>query len=203
MYRYTARTRAVLAVIRSGVLGEIKQVDATFRFLLANPASIKRRPELGGGALYDVGCYPVNFIGMVADAMAGGASGAGGLPEAVAVECVRAGGIDVNFSAVLKYPSGLLATAHCGFNAHQRVRAEIAGTLGVLEIPDTFLDPAGALTLTVGEERREIPVAASDRYRHEVEDFAEAILQERAPQFTLIETLRNAEVMDRLMAASR
>ena len=56
MYRYTARTRAVLAVIRSGVLGEIKQVDATFRFLLANPASIKLRPELGGGALYDVGC---------------------------------------------------------------------------------------------------------------------------------------------------
>ena len=203
MYRYTARTRAVLAVIRSGVLGEIKQVDATFRFLIANPASIKLRPELGGGALYDVGCYPVNFIGMVADAMAGGASGAGGLPEAVAVECVRAGGIDVNFSAVLKYPSGLLATAHCGFNAHQRVRAEIAGTLGVLEIPDTFLDPAGALTLTVGEERREIPVAASDRYRYEVEDFAEAILQERAPQFTLIETLRNAEVLDRLMAASR
>jgi predicted dehydrogenase len=65
------------------------------------------------------------------------------------------------------------------------------------------LDPAGALTLTVGEERSQIPVAASDRYRHEVEDFAEAILQERAPQFTLIETLRNAEVLDRLMAASR
>ena len=62
---------------------------------------------------------------------------------------------------------------------------------------------AGALMLTVGEERSQIPVAASDRYRHEVEDFAEAILQERAPQFTLIETLRNAEVLDRLMAASR
>ena len=203
MYRYTARTRAVLEVVRSGALGEIRQVNATFRFLLANPASIKLRPELGGGALYDVGCYPVNFIGLIADAMAGGAPGAGGQPESVAVECVRAGGIDTNFSALLKYPSGLLAAAHCGFNAHKRVCAEITGTLGVLEIPDTFFDPAGALTLTVGEERREIPVAASDRYRHEVEDFADAILQKRAPQFSLTETLRNAEVMDRLRAAGR
>lgn len=203
MYRYTARTRAVLEVIRSGVLGEIKQVHATFRFLLANPASIKLRPELGGGALYDVGCYPVNFVGLVVDAMAGGEPGAGGQPESVAVECVRAGGIDTNFSALLKYPSGLLAAVHCGFNAHKRVAAELTGTLGVLEIPDTFFDPAGALTLTIGEERREIPVAASDRYRHEVEDFSDAILQRRAPQFSLAETLRNAEVMDRLLAASR
>ncbi len=203
MYRYTARTKEVLDVIRSGVLGEIKQVSATFRFLLSNPASIKLRPELGGGALYDVGCYPVNFIGMVADAIAGGAPGAGGQPESVAVECVRVGGVDVNFSALLKYSSGLLAALHCGFNAHKRVCAEITGTQGVLEIPETFFDPAGALTLTLGEERREIAVTASDRYRLEVEDFAEAIQQKRAPQFSLVETLRNAEVMDRLFAASR
>lgn len=203
MYRYTARTRAVLEVIRSGALGEIKQVNATFRFLLANPASIKLQPELGGGALYDVGCYPVNFIGMIADAIAGGAPGAGGQPESVAVEWVREGGIDVNFSALLKYPAGLLAAVHCGFNAHKRVCADITGTHGMLEVPDAFFDPAGVLTLTQGEERREIPVAGSDRYRHEVEDFAAAILENRAPQFSLTESVRNAEVMDRLFAASR
>ena len=56
--------------------------------------------------------------------------------------------------------------------------------------------------MTVGEERREIPVAASDRYRFEVEDFSEAILQKRSPQFSLAETLRNAAVLDRLFAAS-
>ena len=54
MYRYTDRTRQVVDVLRSGALGEIKHISATFRFLLANPASIKLKPELGGGALYDV-----------------------------------------------------------------------------------------------------------------------------------------------------
>jgi predicted dehydrogenase len=102
----------------------------------------------------------------------------------------------------MKYPSGLIASVNCGFNAHKRVFSEITGTRGVLEIPDTFLDDAGFLTLTVGDERRRLPVEQSDRYRLEVEDFADAILRGRAPQFSLAETQRNAEVMDLLLAAS-
>ena len=200
MYRYTDRTRQVREVLRSGVLGEVKFVHASFRFLLANPASIKLRPELGGGALYDVGVYPVNFAGLVADEFAGGPGGA--RPEVVSAQCVRRGGVDEMFSALLRYPSGLIASLHCGFNAQKRIGAEIIGTKGMLEIPETFFDPAGTLMLTVGEERREIPVAASDRYRLEVEDFAGAILERRAPQLGLAESLRNAEVLDRLFAAA-
>jgi predicted dehydrogenase len=205
MYRYTDRTRQVLEVLHRGTLGEIKFISSTFRFLLANPASIKLKPELGGGALYDVGCYAVNFIGMVVDASARGPSvRPGGLrPESVVVECARAGGVDVNFSALMKYPSGLIASLNCGFNAQKRIGSEIIGTNGCLEIPDTFLDNTGALTLTTGEERQLIPVEASDRYRLEIEDFAGAILQHREPHLGLAETLRNLEVMDDLFAASR
>ena len=141
----------------------------------------------------------MNFIGLVRDAIAGKVDDT--LPESISVECVRTNGVDMIFSALLKYPSGLIAALNCGFNAQKRVHSEITGTKGVLEIPDTFFDNAGALTLIVGEERREIPVAPCDRYRLEVEDFAAAILQKRAPQFSLTETQRNAEVMDQLFAA--
>ena len=198
MYRYTNRTRQVLEVVRSGVLGDIKFISSEFRFPLANPASIKLQPELGGGSLYDVGCYPLNFIGMVADAVTGGPGSS--RPEAVSAQFVRSGGIDTLFSGILRYPSGLMASLHSGFNAHKRIFSEIIGTKGVLEVPDTFFDTAGALTLTVGEDRREIPVGLSDRYRSEVEDFANAILTGRPTHFSLVETLRNMEVMDRLMA---
>ncbi len=207
MYRYTDRTQKVRDVLAGGVLGEIKFANSTFRFLLTNPASIKLKPELGGGALYDVGCYPVNFIGMVTDEIARSQSGksgvAGAPPESISAECVRAGGVDMIFSALMKYPSGLIASLNCGLNAQKRVCSEIIGTRGALEIPDTFFDNPGALTLTTGEERREIPVEQSDRYRFEVEDFADAILCGRAPQFSLTESLRNMEIMDRLFAASR
>ncbi len=201
MYRYTERMKQVEEVLRSGALGEIKFVHTSHRFLLNRPDSIKLKLELGGGALYDVGCYPVNFAGWIADLAAGGAGRAE--PESVAVECLRKNGIDEIFSALLKYPSGLIASLHCGFNAQKRIASEIIGTDGMLEVPDTFLGDAGALTLTRGDERREIPVPASDRYRLEIEDFSDAIIQRHAPQLGLAESLRNAQVIDRLLAASR
>ncbi len=202
MYRYTARTRKVLEVLRGGVLGDIKFIGSTFRFLLANPASIKLKPELGGGSLYDVGCYPINFAGMVADEIHGGGPGKAALPASIAVELERVNGVDMIFSALMKYPSGLIASLNCGFNAQRRIVSEIVGTKGALEVPDTFLDSTCDLTLVTGDERRQIPVEASDRYQLEVEDFAEAILRGRPPQFSLAETQRNMEVLDRLFAAA-
>jgi D-xylose 1-dehydrogenase (NADP+, D-xylono-1,5-lactone-forming) len=178
-------------------------ISSTSRFLLANPVSIKLQPELGGGSLYDVGCYPVNFIGLTLDEISQGGPGRSALPDSISVECVRSGGIDVIFSALMKYPAGVIASLNCGFNAQRRVHSEIVGTTGALEIPDTFLDNASSLVLVSGEERREIPVTQSDRYRLEIEDFADAILQKRGPQHSLAETQRNAELMDRLIAASR
>lgn len=201
MYRYTHRTRAVVDVMRSGVLGELKYIASEFRFLLANPASIKLRPELGGGSLYDVGCYPVNFIGMLADLAAGARPGTI-LPHSVAGECVRGSGVDLLFSGVLKYASGLVGSVNCGFNAHRRMFSHLVGTKGVLEIPDTFLNDPGKLLLITDAERREIPVEESDRYRAEVEDFSSAIAENRSPLFPLEETQRNAIVIDRLIAAA-
>ena len=200
MYRYTDRIAKVLDVLRSGALGEIRFINANFRYPMTNAASIKLQPGLGGGALYDVGCYPVNLIGLVADTMAGQAGSGRERPVSVSVEAVQSGGVDVVTSALLRYATGLVAAVHCGFTSQKRIFAEIIGTQGLLEIPETYFDPAGSLTLTVGDERREIAVAASDRYRLEVEDFADAILRDRPPQFGLAESLRNAEVMDRIFA---
>jgi D-xylose 1-dehydrogenase (NADP+, D-xylono-1,5-lactone-forming) len=196
MYRYTDRLRQVASVIDSGALGEIRQVNASFRFLLANPSSIKLQPALGGGSLYDVGCYPVNFVGWVADRIAG-TTGAE-RPESVAVTADVVNGIDMNLAAVLRYRSGMLANLQCGFNAHKRVFSEIIGTQGLLEIPDTFFGNPGAITLTTDQGTRAIEVAESDRYRLEVEDFAQAVWEQRPPLFPLSESLRNMEVIDRL-----
>ena len=212
MYRYTHRTRIVLETIRDGALGEIRHIDSTFRFLHTRLDSYRLRPELGGGSLYDVGTYPLNFIGMVMDAVTNSAPGASPAPVSVSVQCTRdAHGIDDNFSALLRYPNGIIAAAHCGYNSSRRVHSTIAGTKAVLEIPDTFFDYATPLTLSTyttssapeDNAVREIPVPESDRYRSEVEDFAAAILEKRKPQFPLAETLRNAELLDQLIAASQ
>ncbi len=191
MYRYTHRTRKVNEILADGKLGNIKYINSCYRFLLVNPASIKLIPELGGGSLYDVGCYPVNFIGMITNDD----------PEYIAAECVKDSGVDVILSAVLKYRSGIIATLHCGFNAYQRIYSEIVGTKGALEVPDAFLDDSGYITLITDSGSQKIEIAKSDRYRYEIEDFSQAIIDNRKPMFSLEETRRNTAIIDRIYAA--
>jgi len=202
MYRYTTRTQEVLNVLRQGRLGEIRFISAQFRFFLNRPGDVRREAGLGGGSLYDVGCYPVNFIGMAMDAITGSAPGTGPQPVDVSVQASQVNGVDEQFSALLRYPGGVTAALHSGFDAHFRMGAEIIGTKGVLEVPFTFLGNAGPLVVQAGEVRREIPIAESDRYQLQAEDFADAILQRRPPLLGGTETLRNLEILDRLHAAA-
>ena len=48
-------------LIREGVIGEMRLIDAGFSFMLNRPDDIRWKPEMGGGSLYDVGCYPISF----------------------------------------------------------------------------------------------------------------------------------------------
>lgn len=189
MYRYTARMRKVEEILASGVLGPIRSINSTFRFFLDRQNTIKEQPELGGGALYDVGCYPLNLIGLVTQSE----------PEAIAVECAKQNGVDVNLSAVLRYANGLIATLHCGFNAFGRNYSEIVGDEGALLVPDTFLDEAGQLTLLTTRGCESIAIPASDRYGAEIRDFSTAILARQKPKLSLDESLRNMRVLDRIL----
>jgi predicted dehydrogenase len=209
MYRYSACTQKVLQVLRSGVLGDIKFIYATFRFPLTRANDVRSKPELGGGSLYDVGCYPLNFVGMVMDEMArieaaavGKSVEFGPAPSAISAQATKEGGVDVLFAGLLKYPNGFIASISSGFNAAKQLEAQIIGTKGVLHIPEPFFEAACELTRTVeGVVVEKIPVPQSDRYRLQVEDFAEAIMNKRAPYFSLVETQRNMEIMDKLYEA--
>jgi predicted dehydrogenase len=200
MYRYSARTQQVVATLRSGALGEVKFIHSQFRFPLTRPGDVRRDAALGGGSLYDVGCYPVNFTGLVVDTVTNSKAGSGPVPTRVQIARLDLNGVDETFSALLQYPGGITASLHSGFNAQARILSEIVGTDGTLEIPQTFLGMAGSLTLTRGDTRTEIAVPESDRYRLQAEDFADAILLKRAPLLTTEETLRNMELIDRLYA---
>jgi xylose dehydrogenase (NAD/NADP) len=188
MYRYTDRIKKVQEIIANGEIGSVRFIHSSFRFLLNRPNTVKVRPELGGGSLYDVGCYPLNFVGMIT----------GSIPVSCSAEYVKENDVDMIFSAVLKYPGGVIAAIHSGFNAYDSMLSEIVGTKGRIEIPDTFAGKEGVFKVISESGTREVPVLASDRYALEVYDFADAVLHRREPLFSLEETLRNMKVMDML-----
>lgn len=191
MYRYTERTRKVEEIIDSGVLGEIRHVESTFRFFLDREGTIKMNRELGGGALYDVGCYPVNFATMVLKEE----------PHKISATATMRDQVDVQISALLTYEGGKTASLHAGFNAFGKNHSEIIGTKGRLEVPDSFLDNAGALILHTDQGKEEIPVPACHRYTLEFEDFSRAVLERKAPLLTLEESIMNARIMDGIFKA--
>lgn len=193
MYRFTDLAEKVQAVVDSGEIGPVRAISSTYRFFLDRPNTIKVKPELGGGSLYDVGCYPVSFINMIT----------GRLPVSCKAEALMDNGVDVSFSGVLKYEDGLIATVSCGFNAFRDIRTEIVGTKGRLEIPETFTGADASFQVITAEGTRIVPVADTGKYALEVADFADAILHNRAPRVSLEDSLLNMQVIDMLLGAIR
>jgi len=188
MYRYTDRIKKVQQLLDSNIIGDLKLIHSSFTFFLDRPNTIKIKPELGGGSLYDVGSYPVNFVSMILNE----------LPTSCRAECIEEHGVDMLFSGTLRYDSGVIATVTSGFTAHREMYSRIVGTKGVIEIPDTFTGSAGHIKCTTGEGVKEVAVDESDHYQLELTNFANAVIGREHTVQSLDDSLMNARIIEQL-----
>ena len=128
---HMVRVREVLA---SGVLGEIVYVTAEHgQWFPHDPLHRLFAPELGGGALLDLGIYPLSFAHMVL-----------GVPSDVtAVSTPAFTGVDATTSITLRYPGGQHAVLTTSLSAASNNPAAIYGTDARLEIDGWFYTPSG------------------------------------------------------------
>ena len=119
--------------MRRGALGEIVTVTADHGQWFAEDAGFRLfAPELGGGALLDLGVYPVSFASMVL-----------GTPNRIAAIIDPAfTGVDAQTSMVFGYESGAQAVLTCTLRAKSPTRASIVGTDARIEIEGDFYAPA-------------------------------------------------------------
>lgn len=193
MYRFTPRIAKLRELLSSGAVGEVRHINSTFRFVLSNPASIQVNPALGGGSLLDVGCYPVNIIGMILQDE----------PVSICAQKTVRYGVDYSLSAVLKYQNGVLCTVSSGFDSQSSMFTEINGTDGTILMRDSFDQTDAPILLIKGGTATEIPVKACKRYVLEVEEFASSILEGREPCLSLEESARNVRLMERILEAAQ
>jgi predicted dehydrogenase len=120
--------RRMLDLIADGAIGEVTSVHAHFGLDRDfEPDHRLRDPALGGGALLDLGVYPVSFAQLLL-----------GEPHHVrAYAALHPEGTDANTGIVLGFPSGAVATLHCGVRGGVR-HAIVVGTTGRIEFPDGF-----------------------------------------------------------------
>jgi len=126
-YRHHALWHRIVEICRSGALGRIVSLDAAFHAPIAKTADEFRwNAGLGGGALMDLGCYPLQWVRVV--------TGEEPAVEHAAMRIVD--GVDAETSAMLRFPGGANATVACrmdgdAFAAFLNVTGE-RGTLAVL-----------------------------------------------------------------------
>ena len=121
-----ARLRDLVA---GGAIGELMEIKSNFHFQAGNPQNIRYSRELEGGALNDVGCYPVRlaaeFFGVPHQAAWAGATWGGD-------------GVDVDTWGVLEYPGGRRLHLSCGLGRGYDTYASLEGTAGRIVVSNPF-----------------------------------------------------------------
>ena len=172
-------------------------IRSAFTFRLTRPDNIRLQPELGGGALMDVGCYCVNLSRTVAGS------------EPVAVQAWAtwtASGVDAQMAGSLLFEGGVLAQFDCALTMERRESYEVAGTDASLSVPAAFLPGLADVAITVhrgreAEIRHETP--GVDEYRLMVEHFADSVLHDRPVRYPAAEAAANMVVIEALYRSAR
>lgn len=196
MYRHHPRILGAVDLVRSGKIGDVKVIETGFTFTLKNFQDIRYQPEMGGGALMDVGCYCVNIIRLMA----------GREPLSVMAKAVWAKtNVDEQLSGILDFGDGLTAHFDCGFNMTSRQRCLIAGTEGYLEIPNCFLPGKNKSTITEVKGpniMKAYSYKGADHYRLIADDFMGSITSNK-PLYDINDAINNMRVINALMNSAR
>ncbi len=182
VFMFRPHFETVSGWIRDGAIGPIREVDSRFSFRLRHTANIRLRPELGGGALYDVGCYPVHLASLLF----------GEPGDAAAVLVVRhTGGVDETISGSVAFGARRLLFS-ASLNGPSDTFTRIQGENGAITMTNPFHPGDGdQITLTRGPEGETTVVSAGDHlpsFAAHIAHIGRVVRGEEAPRLTAAET---------------
>jgi predicted dehydrogenase len=197
MYRHHPQWTTAKRMVDEGRLGELRAVQTFFSYYDRDPQSITNRPELGGGALLDIGCYGISLARFLY----------GAEPHRVAaqVEFDPQFHVDRLVTATLEFAAGQ-ASFTVGTQLAPYQRVQIVGTTGRLEIEIPFNAPSHLpqrLWSQSAQGIEEICLPRCDQYAIQGELFARAIADDAPVPTPLDDALANMRVIDAVFRAGR
>ena len=195
MVRYHPQWLRVRELVRAGRIGTLRSVQGFFSYNNRDPQNIRNIADIGGGGLYDIGCYPITGARFVFE----------GEPARVMglIERDPEWGIDRLTSAILEFAGGH-ATFTCSTQIVPYQRIHFFGTSGRIEIeipfnapPDRpcriFIDDGKQLG-NLGVQVEELPT--TDQYTAQGEVFSAAIRSGAALEFPLANAVHGMRIID-------
>ena len=198
MYRFHPQNVKAVELIRSGTIGAVKLVRGVFCFTMASETNIRLNASLAGGALMDIGCYPVSAARMLTG------------EEPTRVTAFAQWGarsqVDESLSGVLEFPSGAQATFDCSFRSMFRSHYEVIGERGRIEAPMPFITNNYPTKITLhrpddGSETFSFPEV--DQYTLMAEHFADCVLNQKPLRWTTNESRAQQRTLDALYESAR
>ncbi len=196
MWPHHPRTHTIRRLIDAGGIGAVQRVGGAFTFSLPmDTENIRLKPDMAGGALLDVGCYPVY-----------------GIRWAFAAEPVRAYAtanfsfdVDVAMSGLVWLADGRVGGFDCGFTSPLRQWLEIVGESGVIRVADMWLPPARASFVVEREGRdpEEVVLNEADQIACMIDDFGRAVLHGEPLTPEPTEAARTLRALDALALSAR
>jgi len=203
MVRHHPQWIAVRDEIRRGAIGELRYVQMPFSYFNVDPGNIRNRADIGGGALYDIGCYAITAGRWFFESD----------PERVIATVAR----DPNFktdhttSGLLDFGGGRQLAFTVSTQAARYQRIQLVGTTGRIEIeipvnapteePCRYIvDDAGALD---GSGCRTVTLPVADQYQLQAEAFSHAVHHEAPSAAGLDDAQMNMRIIDALFRSEQ
>jgi predicted dehydrogenase len=194
--KFLPQYEKVIALVQAGKIGEIKIVQADFGFKASTPPNPRLyEPKLGGGALLDIGIYPV-FLTL---------SLLGRPAEIFAAMKPFPSGVDQQIAMILKFDSGALASLNASFEAATPVEATITGSEGMIRMTNRFHNATGNVELIQNLESADVGSIHREEgygYQFEVRHVGDCLRKDliESPIMTHGDTLLLMETLDRIRA---
>lgn len=160
--------RRLKALLADGAIGEIRSVHADFGLAGPFPPTHRLRdPAQGGGALLDLGVYPVSFAQLLL----------GEPSDVVARSVLSDEGVDLQTGALLSYASGALASVHCSIIGGTPNSASVTGSKGRVDVPHGFFFPDHFVLHRDGRDPEEFRADPADGPRASLQHEAREVMR--------------------------
>ena len=190
MYRHHPRWKRVVEIVRSGLIGDIKAVHSFFAFYNEDPENYRNKPEMGGGALMDVGCYSISAARLIF----------GSEPDVVKGHSHIDPGFktDQLTSGLMSFGSGT-SVFSCSTQTHADQYLKIYGTKGKIELDKPFNpdeSSRAAIKIVKGDEESEEMFDTCNQFSIQADNFAAYVWGETEAPISLDDSIANMEAID-------
>lgn len=195
MYRHHPQTSLVKHMIDADEIGKLQMIRGSFCYTNTRSEDPRFDPDLGGGSLWDVGCYPINYTRYITNDEP---------DEVFNHQITGPTGIDLLCVGQLHFSSGIISQFECSFISPFRALMEFTGDKGRLIVPEPYkpgIKPN--LIFEIDGQQKSLKIKGAKLYQGEVEDIENAILKGISPRISLEDSKANIAVIEALYNSSR